>query len=593
MIVSSASQYTAKQAAGSFSGTLIVGDFFLTINLPQDSTTEEGEAKIADIKNALVIDAIKSLSSLESAITHVLLKCNLPAHVSLAAGRLFEGILYVKTIGTGQVYFRRGKELRLLIDGDKSASGRIQEFDCALFTTDKITQLIGAAADIQVFVDMFSPKDIVEKIQAEQYAEEEAGFAVVIAEFNSETARSTATIPSPFPTSHLDDATLVTTPPQNPAQRRLPRVSISIPSFSRRRFIFLILAFVLFGILVWSVIFGYQRRTASRRQELVDAVKVTVEQKISDAQEEAFLDIDAAIKILNEARNEVQNLKKEIGDTHVDDVKNMEKRISVTESTITKKEDKSGDEFYDFTLEQKSARGNALSYSEGKVAVLDTAAQIVYLLDIEEKSLTKYSASDIKSASLVGLYENAVYIFGKTIGVMKFSAENKASVVIKPDSEWGTISDLKIYNGNLYLLDKAKKTIYKYAPSGQGFGEKTTYLQSDNAITSQAVTFAIDSSVYVVGGKTVDTFIRGIVENLKFQIPTTLNEEFDSIYTDADTDQILLCTSSKGICGVFDKKGAYLKQLQSTALRGHHGIFVREKKMYILKGSTLYTIALD
>ena len=127
--------YIGKQFENGFVGYLTEANFFATLSLEEGVTADEGKKFLDDFKQALLQASINNLSEFESGLSGIIVKLNFPAHFSLAAGYINQNVLYVKTVGKGQIYYRRGNEFGLLMDGDKSASGYVQEYDCAIFTT--------------------------------------------------------------------------------------------------------------------------------------------------------------------------------------------------------------------------------------------------------------------------------------------------------------------------------------------------------------------------------------------------------------------------------------------------------------------------
>ncbi|QQS44183.1 hypothetical protein IPM65_01080 [Candidatus Roizmanbacteria bacterium] len=58
--------------------------------------------------------------------------------------------------------------------------------------------------------------------------------------------------------------------------------------------------------------------------------------------------------------------------------------IADAESAILKREEKPYDEFYDLALDEKDAKGDAIGKEEDILAILDTAAKKVHVLDLQK-----------------------------------------------------------------------------------------------------------------------------------------------------------------------------------------------------------------
>ncbi len=597
--------YTGKQFENGFVGYICEGPFFLVVSIDAGAIHTSGQEILDNIKTEILHEHISTLQNFDNLLNSQIFKQNLPAHFSLAAGYLYQDNLFIRTIGNGQVYFRRSKDFALLLAGDKSAIGEVKEYDCAVFTTSVIQRVLGEAGDIQLFVDMNAPKDIVEKLQNEEYDEEERGFAVVFAEFIS-TAVSTVTQQrnlgiNPF-SDTISEKDPVITPVTLPQQTLLDQASQeqekSIKkSFLRLNFagskkIALVLSVVLFGILLWSVVFGYQRREAARFAKKVEAVAVSVDTNMQKAQKEAFLNMDTSLELIAQSKAEITNLKKESDGRNLKEIEAIEKRIVSAESSILKKEEKPYTEFYDLTLEEKSASGNDLNVVGEMATILDAKNKTIYSLDLTKKSLTQYTSSDLVDSTKVALYDEIIYFFNPKKGIFKFTTENKVKNIVKVDSEWKTIVDFEIFNGNLYLLDTGNNAIYKYVPTEGGYAEKALYLIDETADISKATSFAIDSSVYVANATSIKKFTRGAEESFETEFPNK-SVNLIGLYTDPDIEQVYTWDRGKSVIYILEKDGSYNRQIQTSILQKATNIFVREKLLYILAGSKIFTITLN
>ena len=175
--------YKGKQFEHGFTEFFITGNFYGVLSFEDGTTEKDGKKRLESFKEGLLSAEIDNLSSFEHTVSDLILKLNFPAHVGLSIGMLYKEALYVKTVGAGQVYFRRGKTFDVLLSGDKTASGYLNQYDLALFTTTKIQDLIGKTEDIQAFIEVEKPADIVQKLNDQEYGEEDQGFVALFVEF--------------------------------------------------------------------------------------------------------------------------------------------------------------------------------------------------------------------------------------------------------------------------------------------------------------------------------------------------------------------------------------------------------------------------
>ena len=601
--------YVGKQYENGFVGYIAQDNFFVVLSIEEGTTQDDGQKLLDDLKQALLAATITNLSEFESQLSAIVVKLNFPAHFNLASGYLNNNVLYIKTVGKGQIYYRRGHEFDLLMDGDKSASGYIQEYDCAIFTTLNSREQVGAVSDLKAFIDMSPPQDIVEKLKNEKYEEHEAGFIALCVEFSSQAATVTPS-PSPEPTPAVATTTPAVsesqtslspqTAPVSPVSSAQPPVqphekSYTLPTvqfFTSKKFT-IIAVIIIFAILVWSVIFGVQRREEAKRQKRFDDSKTKIEASLEKAASEAFINFDQSTIYIDEAKNEVASLKQQLGKDREKEIAELEKRINEAENVIVKREEKASEEFYDLALEDKDAQGSTVYLDGDQLAILDNKNSTVYVLSLDKKSLTSYVSSDVKDGLLVSLYDNQVFFFSKSRGIYKFESESKAKQVIKPDSRWGNIVDMEVYNGNIYLLDSGRDEIYKYLVAESGYSDKSSYFQEGQSVDLEnAVDMSIDSAIYVALKNEVIKYLTGAKDEFITSYPER-TPDIAGIYTNGDIEQAFVWDKGAGNLYVLEKDGKYNRQIGSSIVRRAKNVVVYKDKALVFDGVKLYSISLD
>ena len=601
--------YVGKQYENGFVGYLAQDNFFVVLSIEEGTTQDDGQKLLDDLKQALLAATITNLSEFESQLSAIVVKLNFPAHFNLASGYLNNNVLYIKTVGKGQIYYRRGHEFDLLMDGDKSASGYIQEYDCAIFTTLNSREQVGAVSDLKAFIDMSPPQDIVEKLKNEKYEEHEAGFIALCVEFSSQAATVTPS-PSPEPTPAVATTTPAVsesqtslspqTAPVSPVSSAQPPVqphekSYTLPTvqfFTSKKFT-IIAVIIIFAILVWSVIFGVQRREEAKRQKRFDDSKTKIEASLEKAASEAFINFDQSTIYIDEAKNEVASLKQQLGKDREKEIAELEKRINEAENVIVKREEKASEEFYDLALEDKDAQGSTVYLDGDQLAILDNKNSTVYVLSLDKKSLTSYVSSDVKDGLLVSLYDNQVFFFSKSRGIYKFESESKSKQVIKPDSRWGNIVDMEVYNGNIYLLDSGRDEVYKYLVAESGYSDKSSYFQEGQSVDLEnAVDMSIDSAIYVALKNEVIKYLTGAKDEFITSYPER-TPDIAGIYTNGDIEQAFVWDKGAGNLYVLEKDGKYNRQIGSSIVRRAKNVVVYKDKALVFDGVKLYSISLD
>lgn len=680
MLVAQSVGYIGQQLPNGYTGYAHEGDFFVAFSVEEGVTQESGEKLFQNFRNELHNLSVTNLSTFESQISNTFLKLNFPAHFNLAIGFIYKDVLYIKTVGKGQIYFRRGREFDLLMDGDKSASGYLQEYDLAIFTTAKVNELLGEVEDIKAFVDLNPPKEINEKLVNEGYAEEAQGFASIFVEFLSEeTAEllpppedtmqqalvqtteneetqlelappmktvsemreqgsqpvesavppvvssnaptstekeapeestisvtppaSAVTTPPPI-TSALNpevppeapEAAAPTTPTVPPETIKPPSSGFTLPFLSRFQFrqskkISLIVVVILFGILLWSVVFGYQRRMAAEMQKKVETTQTQIQANLTKAEEEAYLNFDESLALIEESKALLNALREEVGSSKEEEINNMAQLIEEAEAKIVKRDEKEAVEFYDLALEAENAQGDAVYLEGDTLAVLDKQNDTVYILSLDSKLIEKYTSAEVGAATHVSTYEDSVFILNPEKGIYEFTTATKVEQVIEAEG-WGNITGIEIYNGNIYVLDEGNNDIYKYLVAESGYSDKTSYFTSAQPNLENSVGIAIDSAVYIAKETEVLKFLSGAADTFTTQYPEK-TPSLSGIYTNSDIEQVYVWDSTAGIIYVLAKNGEYNRQVASGVLRNAKGVFVYDDEAYVFDGKKLYTVSLD
>lgn len=604
--------YIGKQFAEGFTSYIIAGSYFGVISLEDGISQDEGKQLVETFKQGLLSADVTNLARFESVISNLILTLNFPAHIALAIGFQHNNVLYLKTVGEGQIFFRRSNTLSLLLSGDKSASGYIKEFDMAVFSTVKVATMIGTTEDIQVFVGLSSPKEIIEKIQSEEYGDEEQGFVSLFVEFS---AKGTAKAPSildemepkindpmaapdvgPQPT--IKEVHAMVTPPQiggTPvidimSSDEKPTFIEKLRTVVRNKVFITVVVLLLFGLLSWSVFFGYQRRQAEAQKKQIVAIQEELTKTLQEAEDEAYLNLDGALVKISDAKTKISQLKSEVGDSFSEEISALEKQITDSEAAILKRDEVASKEFYDLELEAEGAQGDVVHVQETEAAILDRKETKVYVLDLEKKSLDEYTSPDLTDAEVVALYNSEVYVFHKTKGVMKFASESKLNTIIEPDDEWGDIVDMELYSGNIYLLDAGNEEIYKYLVTEGGFSDKRPYLTSASDL-SGATAMVIDSAIYVSTKNKLEKFISGAAESFSPQLPTP-EATFDDIYTNPEIEQVYVLDKAHASVYILSKNGDYQRQLQSSVFGKGSGIYFFDDHVHVLSGSTIFEVSI-
>ncbi len=566
--------YLGNENSDGFSGLVDENNLFLTIEIETGITPDIGRELTSYIREKINLSKIENLHQFDSFISNIIKEKNLPSGFSFSAGYLKGNIFYLKTINQGKIYIRRKNKLVLLIQGDKTASGYIMEGDIFIFTFSKFMKLLGEESELNKKFDHRPISNIIDEITPELLEKDDQGMVALFIKLNKmeeeiKPVNDFFEVPKKInPLLNLKDFYF---------------------RFGQQKTLTFITVFVLGAILFWSVGLGYVRRSQESNQKKIDLTKELINQKLSQAEEVSFLNMSSALSLISDSRSEVEKLAPLRSTGFGEQVKELEQLVLNTENKILKKEEKKYTEFFDLTVDDKNAKGDIFYLNDENLLIGDKDRGILYTLSLEKKSLDKDQSSEIKRSSRIALFEEKKYFYVDGTGIFQI-IDGKTKKIIENDKEWGSINDLVVFNGNVYLLDKDKDEIWKYLVAESGFGSKNSYFQSGQSIDlSKVNSLSIDGSIYLAGDSVLFKYTSGLRDGFTVELPDG-NVNMTKIFTSKDLEKLYGWDKTKGAIYVMDKNGDYQEQINSQILSTASDFVVYKNSIYVLQGSKIYKI---
>lgn len=572
--------YLGHEKTDGFSGFVSENNLFLALEIEAGITPDKGRELTAFIKEKISLITIENLHQFDSFVSGLIKEKNLPAGFSLSVGYLKGNIFYLKTINQGRVYIRRKNKLALLIKNDETASGYIEENDIFVFTFSKFMAMLGEELGLNKKFDHRPIPEIIDEITPDLQAKDDQGTAALFLQLKK--------------TEDQIDEKPVDNFFEKPVRKAFS-LKDYYERFGKQKTLTFITVFILLIILFWSVGLGYRRRTQETAREKIKLTKELISQKLDQAEQVAFLNMSSALGLIDDSKKEANKLKQEfrlrpdsVGTT-ARQVGELEKMIVDTENKILKKEEKKYSEFFDLTVDDKNAKGDKFYLFDGRLLVSDKNRGVLYELSLEKKSLDKDQFSAVKRSSLVALFGDKKYFFVTGEGVYQVFKE-QAKKVIENDKDWGEIIDMSIYNGNIYLLDRDKDEVWKYLSAESGFGGKSSYFSSGQAIDLSAInSLAIDGSIYLAGDSVMVKYTSGLRDEFKVNLPDD-KVNMKKIFTSKDLEKVYGWDRDTGTVYVMGKNGDYQEQVNSKILSTGTDLVVYKDSIYVLMGSKIYKI---
>jgi hypothetical protein len=551
-------------------------DFFLIIEVAE---TIDVDSIAKKIKEEVSKNPPSSLEEFKQEIVKNLETYN-PSDYSLAAMFQNKDIVYLFTQGRGSIYINRENLLNKLVDHDNSASGFVKDGDLFILGLDSFFEKIQTAGLAHVF-NQQSPLEITSDLIANMPSH--VDHVVLFVRF--------------FEQDDLDDSVPIKVPTSESGMRtpflEKLRGQVLRHKVSPNKKLTILVAVVLLILFVWSVGFGIQRRAKSELAKKISYHKEIILSKLSDAADVATLNTERSKILVEEAKKGVDMLKKETGNKDIPEVAELENLINEKEKQIFKHEDKQAEEFYNLDLISEKAAGTNMYLDDDQLDIINNGTGDVYIISVSKKSKDSFQNSNLKNTKSISGSEGDIF-FLKSDGIYK-STDGKVEKVIKAD-EWGTAVDFAVFNGNIYVVDSQKQDIYKYLVAEKGYSDKTSYLKSGQKLSSQDITsLAIDGSVYVAGGDTIDKYTTGLEETFNVSLPNSSSPTYTKVITTQDLNKVYLFDKTAGSIYIISKDGQYERQIVSSILKSADDVSISETEhmVLVLVKNKIYKLGLD
>lgn len=163
--------------------------------------------------------------------------------------------------------------------------------------------------------------------------------------------------------------------------------------------------------------------------------------------------------------------------------------------------------------------------------------------------------------------------------VYEFDAEDNSLAEKKASDGWETAIDIDSYGTTLYLL--AKDQIYKHTRTSSGYAKKATYIVNPEEL-KDPLSFKIDSDVYVVGsGGSLTKFTSGKKQDFAIKdLPISLSSA-DLIYTDTETQNLLIASKANKYVVVVGKDGSYKGRYISNDFTDMRYVLIEGNTVYV------------
>ncbi len=458
------------------------------------------------------------------------------------------------TQGTGVIFIKRAGAVKELVSSGDCADGVMHPGDIFIMTTSEYLDLIGGTEGFTYYFTKYPPQEVYEMMTTYESSATHGGFlacgqpaqiaegadpSVIVTPPEEHISSMDTEVSPPLETVETTiepDGSLVTEvakPSRFALLRRVTSWSTAVVSrirgirlnripswrtWPKRTVIAVGVGIVLLALIIKTVPMDSLFRDA-------DAEFTRFEKKIgvyiTDAETESFVNPAGVKVILDRARGEIDALSDGDARRYLTRITALQKSIATAEKTLMRLVDVRLEEQYAFAIKAKEARIVDADATEKYIYGLDAERAVIYRVETARRSAIEIRSNKLKNAQQIAVYEDRIYVLTQSEGVYLIS-EDASTRVLRPDPQWGTISDMRVYASNIYVLDSKAGAIYKYNGIDEAtFGTSSPYLVEELQGTLTDVQgLTIDGSVYVYGGAKVRVFVSGRVADQSYALPS-------------------------------------------------------------------------
>lgn len=516
--------------------------------------------------------------------------------------------LYLVSYGSGCVYLKRDSSLAKLITGKGALSGDIRAGDTIIAATKGFVDALTQDEIIGVF-DHLTPTEVAEKLTMRLH-EREAGVGGaalifqegtiseasgnvegIVDDTQSENSRSHAVL---FTQVRALGRRVTTARARLVIHRFFSAAQTSVARSPKHLILYAVI--VLFIV---SVALGVRRSYTTRVQSNISGTIAQAQHSFDEGM--ALLDLNAVKgrERLTQARDllsPVVSKKQRSAEAKMAQILYDEVVLNLTRAMHVN--EVKPELYFDMTLLKKDATATDFSLFEKTIGVIDARGKTAFAVGISPKNGNVIGGgTTLEGAMHVATYGDKVYVWTPGgIHQIRLSDQKTVSNIIPASEEWGTITDMAAFGGNLYLLDTQKGRIWKYVATEKGFSSIFEYLNPDTLPDlSQARSMTIDGSVWL--GTTSGHILRFTAGKENSFSPEGLEVPLGkrlTVFTHADIKMVYVLDHEKTRVVVFDKDGLYMAQYVWEAGFQPASLVVSEDagKLFLLAEGKIYSVDL-
>lgn len=517
---------------------------------------------------------------------------------TLTLGFLHGDILYLSNLGIGEVFLQRnGKSGKILSSGGIS-SGIVMQNDALLFTSKTFANCI-SEEKVQSFLQTESLIEAGEEAYSALVSNPNStGAAALLVKLeNKEMTKESELSPLPVPRKNYKN---IIAQKLEDIISRFRQMQVGLwedDENAKPKKTLLTIAVILIMLLITSIFLNINHSQFTNKQNHFKETLDLVTHQYDEAVSLIDLNPSRARSLLSDGKLSLLAILKEFpkNSNEFKQINNWLGKIAEKEVAAYKIfKFTSVPLFFDINLIKNGGIGTKMALYQKTAVILDSKNKAIYSLLLDTKQAGIIAGNEVvKDTRTIAVHGKFAYLINSD-GIVQINISTKTiQAVVKPDKEWGEITELVAFGGNLYLLDRKNNAVWKYILQDVGFSSRVSYLNPDVRVSfASSGKMIVDGSVWVVTDQGTilkftsghgDTFtFKGLADTIFITTIFTADEDKSLYVLDKHSQRIL----------VFDKDGNYQSQYQWEELKNADDIAAseEEKKIFVLSQNKIYAI---
>ena len=351
---------------------------------------------------------------------------------------------------------------------------------------------------------------------------------------------------------------------------------------------------ILLFLLIISIVFGMHQQNSQNIKSKYQPILDSAEHNLEEAKNLSSIDTSHASSLILTAKSQIDGLKaQKINDSKINTLSNQ---IDEALGTVAGLYQENPNLYLDLGLLSSGMKGDDISESENRMAILDRAGKRLVNIDIDTTKSSVVAGPDIMpNAIAVAMYSDRNFVSASD-GIWEVG--DKAENVIRATpsdkgGDWGNNVLISAYTGNFYVLDKNNSTVWRYQGESGVFGSKANWFGSGiKPDLSKVVSWTIDGNIWLLTSDSkILRFSGGSPVDFSIKSPDKALEAND-IFTTQDSKYLYILDRGNSRVLVVDKDGNYKAQYISDNIKSATKIVVSEvsSKIILLEGDKLYSL---